>query len=101
MLKVSVLSAQFYYESETALKNKVYFLEKRTTKKVKSAPPPGRPSLTAAAGGSFFACWESVSQHHFFLVISSFLFSNRWLLFSSFWTKPVHKPLQNKEVDTP
>ena len=47
MLKVSVLSAQFYCEPETALKNKVYFLEKRTTKKVKSAPPPGRPSLTS------------------------------------------------------
>ena len=46
ILKVSALSAQFYWEPETALKNKVYFLEKRRTKirkkkHVKSAPPPG------------------------------------------------------------
>ena len=106
ILKVSALSAQFYWEPETALKNKVYFLEKRRTKKRKKktckvSTSSREPSLTAVASGNFFPCWESACQHHFSLVICSFLFSNRWLLFSSFCTKPAHKPLQNKEVVMP
>lgn len=105
ILKVSALSAQFYCEPETALKNKVLFRKKKNQKKGKKkqnktckvSTSSREPSLTAVASGNFFPCWESACQHHFSLVICSFLFSNRWLVFS----KPVHKPLQNKEVSMP
>ena len=72
ILKVSALSAQFYCEPETALKNKVYFLEKRRIKKKKTckvSTSSREPSLTAVASGNFFPCWKSACQHHFSLVI--------------------------------